>query len=609
MKGLKFPPLQPMRFVPVEVALPARYHFHHFDSEWFQYSILYFQRMNQFRYPNNATYYALYQNNDIATVVYELDNTTFSSIQMQIMDCSGNLINVSPSWLKQSIRPGNTYDAGGTIPPVQLRYHQWEFPISEFLPNQSGKYFLMLTVTYLDTSKEQYVSEPMMIKKSHGKTILYEYTHDRNEFDVFFDMNPHMSLRVPGYLRYTGSEFDNESFTNEELGVETLSGKTSRQYTVNHNAISQYHIDKIARIMCCRKVLLDGKQFALPENVEFPVSASQYSPLNSLAFPVQESKPDKDGQFFSGSSLFLYQVSGSGGSYPYAISDLKIRQSPGPAFSIIDAPVEIMNHAAETAFIASLNSTAASRGLAGTYSIISGYVAYTNAVGENYSTDTARVYKTWMRLAITSSTGRMVMLIGTNGYAGMDTVASLHTIGGIGTSTVARYGEGDIVITTPSAANYYTYIYTDDLMRVLNLSSFINPVITEITGSCSNSLETFSLGYASLAFSLSPLIRAQDRLKTLIIGSCTFSGFDVSAFNILPTSTAWKQLNYIGFRRNNMSNANQDTLYNTFGLKVAIYSITVGTIDTRLQSPSSAPTGTSATARSLMTTGGWIILT
>lgn len=101
---------------------------------------------------------------------------------------------------------------------VSYKYYELTFDISN-LPE--GLYCIYQQATILAINWEYY-SEPIASRNAWPETILHEYWHDFNDYDVAFTTGVHFKFRVEAGVMDPNPERDRTSYMNQVKKVETL---------------------------------------------------------------------------------------------------------------------------------------------------------------------------------------------------------------------------------------------------------------------------------------------------------------------------------------------------------------------------------------------------
>lgn len=622
IKSADFPPIQPYRFLPVGEVLPSNYHTPQFDRDFFKNQLKDFQKRNKFgsKYGN---FYQLLQSDGIVTVIMNIPIASLGSgsYTMSFLSCKG--VKTTITGKDQYVdRSGNYYDAHGSIDALPLRYVQWKFKVSDIISTNTGAYYLLIDIVYADTSKGQFISEPINIQKDLKNTLLFQINNSINDYDIYFDLIPEFEFRIDAFYKYQKPVFDITSFRNQKKNLRQLYAAMYRLFTLtigNQDNVAPYIIDKLARMMCCDMISIDGIAFLLEQNPDFTIT--EYGPnypLVSCTIPIVEYSPEDAGNFLvgTGSSFRIYKLIGSGTDYPYAAEKMTIGKVVAghitTGYSIIGGVIkEFFSQSDETSFITYLNTTVVTLySQTGIYSIDSdGYLIYTNGSGENWVADTAIIYQPAF---IVSNTGTAIPLefdASIYGTGTTKTILSDYTSGPTLYKAPQVYTSGGGVSTVSylsTAVNHKTYIYTDNTMTAFYMNTTGSSHCTGLSGKLSSVFSILFLKDANFSFDLAIFNNCKDTISQIIIQNTTFTGFDTSIWGAYSgLSTNWTQLNYVDLINNNLSSADVDAFYNTFWNMNRFKPAIIGTL--RTQGSTGAPTSTSLTARNNLIAKGWTL--
>lgn len=619
-----FPIVQPQRFTRRGKIMPSKYHFPQFDDYTFFKSLLSFE--TEINYAQKTQY------DDIVTVYLEIPELDGSnSVVLQICDCDGNITTVGSDYFQSLLLPGNFYDNHGTITPEPLRIYQWVFKFSDVIASLgTSNYYFLVTVNWLGSSDPAdtyyYISEPNQVKESHPNTLLLEYSHSTNEHDIYFALSPRFCRRIDGTLLEYKPKADTISFRDQETDLRQLDSRSYREFALRagfYDGIPDYEIDKLRAICDLDITFYDGKRFVREEGAEIEVTGSEAYPLKEAKLLLCEYWSNDGGKFHNNNQVSLYELSGDSGVYPYAISRLSLGYTRtgslgsstfiGLDLLALTGIKEIFDPGIEDDFIDYLNDTVAPfYFLTGEFSDIDGILIYTNGDEENYVVYDSDVLKACIKIGASPALSA-TFTMSTQGISGIETIVSAYDGSGL-FLTPTRFTDpalSDIILVLPPE-DYFIYVYSNNKMTRFYVKNFANTPMTSFSGIASSMLEYIWLQWFTITdLDLSFLKPASLTMKSIKINQGAVENLTLTLWSTLPpipTVPNWAKLAYIDFSYNALDDAAQDDLFNTYYNNVGIIVSAHGPFATVSQTPSSAPTAASLTARNSLTSKGWAVV-
>jgi len=605
IKGLFFPSGQPLKFYLKTREVSDEFNSVPYDQYAMQIIAPSHLRRNRFR-GNNAAYYVLRQNSDYITVVHNVSNADGGTFSLRFIDKLGAETVVSPSsYLTNTTRAGNTYDANGTITPVQLKYSQWKFRISDVIGLSEGVYTLEVRIAYIDTTTEVYTCEPLWIKNAHPKTQRFQPDNELNEFGFFWDLNPIFQYRYPSYLKLVAPSFDNEYYTEQNQRQIMLSGRSTNVFDVKiMNGIPDYEVDKLRFINTCDSFLIDTRRYIKDDKSEFNLAEIPNTPLYTLTYQVKEYFPDDVGSFLRSVGVFIMPL----GNFPYTVSRFKLIGDAGlptPNPDMLDgADIEILNQTDEDALLARFDLNIIANSMTGTFITEGNNLYYENGTGEDYVIDEFIQQKRCVIFEFANSPSDENQLVDVTQTG--DSVVSLRrkSTGEVMIAATIQVGTFSTLfgVPAPDYDDYVLRIYSDDTMTILSVSN-AGKTITNIYGTTSNTLvEYYVSGGVVPVFSTDVVALAK---QTLTVHSSN----DMGHTSIAPEA-------FVGFElfasssiaENDLTDAGQDAYFIAYHDRIFIpYSLTGGSLSTVSQTTGSLPTALSSTQRTAMMADGYTI--
>lgn len=258
---VEIPFLNPIRFVPVSPNVKS------FDSHWFSEQIK--------SYEQEVDYPQKWQKSD---TIYLQINSNFAPIQMDMVKCSGELITTFPALAKPT----------GIVNPQLTTYE-----ISAALgTHEEGRYYFVLKVGSGPTL-EQFVSEPQEIAELVENSILFQYKHEVNDYDVIFKTGIHFGFRCEAVIERFQPGFKSVAYVDQIQNLTQLSADTFRQYKLvigDGAGVPDWVADKVNEIMRCSEVLLNGYQYVRLENSALEANRADLYPMAGWTMDIREAK-------------------------------------------------------------------------------------------------------------------------------------------------------------------------------------------------------------------------------------------------------------------------------------------------------------------------------
>lgn len=619
MIGIEVPHLNSERFVKVGETQSSIYHSYPFDKIWFQYGIPEYQTYNRFMDPADTQYFSKKENGDYVGIQFAFDAATWVSFSLKMLSCDGTETTVSPSlYLTQFTITGDLAPDG-----AQLRRAQYNFKIADVIGTATGKYYFLITMTFTDTTTQQYISEPVLVADYHPNTVLIAYSHSVNAYDVIFSNKaPKFNIRIDAELDYETNKIERTVFRNQKAALRGLYARDWRLFKFTagfYEGIAPYHADKLIKIFKCDTINIENQFYIAEDEAEFDVQKMDPNyPLLTLSTLLAESNPQDSNMMYEPESIFIFD-SGEISGYPYAVTVLGLFD--GSYFNYLyDYPNEIRevhDTAAELALIAELNVKAVADGKSGTWQIISDKIFFVPGALDNVTSATR--YRLTKALEVSYTTGTLkTMLVKFDQPSGGLTVLSAWNgaVSSVVIDAAAYTGTSEnVLIVVPTAATHKIFVYTDDLMTSLRVEPSgtfaTDRLITGFAGEVSIALTAFATrGGVISNFSFMFLYEASKVFQALRVEYYDTDTINTSDFTVLDTGD-WKYFYSFVFENNSLDTAAQDAVFNDYATHI-LYTyfglFGTGLLSTRFQSPSAAPSGASSLARTNLTATGYTVL-
>lgn len=609
MAIVEIPLLNSENFYPVGVDLLPGYHTRHFLTDWWQNTLYYFQKFNKF-YDNNCPQYFVLKQFDQRVCIQIDVPETYIGINLVYVDSDGEIQGLT------SVAASTMTVAGDEYNGIQMKRYQFDFLVGDTFSTEQ-KVFWLLDVYDETGATKKYVSEPVWVKEDHEDTILIEYRHSKNDYDVIWvELNASFSVRLKANLTFINNKIERTVHRVQTAKLRQLWARNWRLYKLElgfpTDGVNDVDIDKLANILKCDEIYYDGKRLILAEGAEIEVAefGSRY-PLRVATIDLEEYDQKNSSVFESGGEVYIMQL-GAVVGFPYLITSLSLSGvgSPGSPFpdfmlSYISElfSAEILDGTAETAMIAQLNSDAAAFGMAGTFHIVSDVLYYTRGTGETYvrSGFSQLIKPLRIDYATTPTDTTQTITVNQLGLTVMSTRRLSDDL-----EMLARYqytGNFTEVLDIPAPAydDYYMNIYCDNQqssISILNVGNTINA----LSGQVSIGLQFATIiGGAIGAFEDTIFRSAASSIVRYELPDMGISSIDSGVFTIVNPND-WKQLNEWNFDGNDLNEAYLDGLYNNYYSDVAsvylgAFGGGAGTLSVFSQSTLDSPGAGSLTSR------------
>lgn len=585
--------------------LPNKYHNWHFDDAPYCKQT----RPNQIKVP----FAEKAQKTDpfMLFLAYSLGAT----VTVSIYNVDGTLVEV----LAPQATVGYIYsyiDDDGTEYPAWPDYYAWYFD-----GYTDGHYFVVAHVVYPDDSEEYYSSEPIWVRTTHKNTVYLRWSNEVDAFNIMFrSMGLYFGMRLDSDFMSFEPASDDVVFSDVDDNVRSLYSNPYRVFKLQIGGIRgvpEYVIDKINRALSCTNFTVDDKRYLKQDGSNLEVQKWENRPLQFATIALREYYNDAAGTYINTAPAKLFT---RGATFPYFITNwnMKDRKSGnqiwGGLFEFIEATG--VDYVDEEYYKDFYNDVIVPmQDLKGEFQWDGDDFVYVSGVGESFYTDMeARVLTIYWEATV--SVTNATVPFGYN-YSGKDIQVAVW---GDGSSTLVTE-PGHNSFGNPIMANiYHQYattgdktlrIYTSDKTTVFETRAQVN-MITAINDSTfvAKTMQRFTISGHDLdgePFSMAPLSRAKDELRLLDVSYSNISGLvaDWATDYIVGTVKPWKLLRYFYLNNNVLDAAAVDAVCNE--LVISDYGYNGGSGQLRLQSqtPLTAPTGASATARANLTAKFW----
>ncbi len=166
-----------------------------------------------------------------------------------------------------------------------LRVYEASIPLLSY---QTGRYYFTV-----DFGSVQLDSEVIDLQVSHPVTLLFEYFHDQNLPPLLFETGIKFQQRVYGGLREYQPGAERKVFIDQPQNATQLSSYTNETWALligRAEGVPNYVIQRVNELFRCSTVLIDGKQFTLPEGANWQATRSDFYSLTGWRTDVRVAK-------------------------------------------------------------------------------------------------------------------------------------------------------------------------------------------------------------------------------------------------------------------------------------------------------------------------------
>lgn len=597
--------------------LVDKYHTAPFMSIAWQQALKYYEKFNKFADYLQPQYFALKELKDRVTIQIAVPDDGFNGAFLYFERCNGTRI-PGPLYPDVRIIPGDVNAQG-----QQMRRITWSFFIDDYVTTP-GHYCWYLRVNYLDGSFEELAGLPMDIQHKHENTVLIEYTHRTNDFDVWFE-GIVFSYRINANNTYFQDKLERLTFRNQKANLRLLYARNWAIWNFEigfpGEGINSWDQKKIYNIFKCDETYIDGVRFLMEEEAEFDlVDYGNRYPLKKMKVQLVEYNQSDSLTVGSAGTITVMRLGVDG--YPFLIDGLSLfgAGSPGDPFpnfmashAATNFQVEILNSAEEDAFFAQLEADRSGPfRMSGAFIRSGGILYYRRGEGENYVVATASKMTTCHEIYYETTPG--ATSIGLQVFQTGKTSVTVRVDAGnvpyLPPDQYVGYFVTTYNIPGPAYNGYRMRIYCNNLMTTLNVTG-AGTNVKSLAGKVSPILNRYSLTNADLGVQgIGFLLNAKLELQYLFLENAGITEVNNADFSPTGDAGRWRKLKYIYLRNNKLTAVKQDKFYVDYYRIGSVYSSSApppGTLDTRFQTPASAPTGTSSAYRSLYAVWGFTI--
>lgn len=542
---VQVPSLNNIQFVPLNEVLPERYHYYQMDKAWYAEQILYYQKQVTYRQPVQQT--------DIQTI--QLHRTFNNGVDLYVYDCNGEQV------YYKALLDINKAVAGHEDDGEQLYTNQWDFRFEDLaLPD--GVYWVLLNSKFYDgiTVVEQidYISEPIIVKEDHSRTVYLEYYYNKNIQDIFFQpptwKTPKFGFRCEGQIEDFEPDSQDVAFKEQNYDQRQIASTPWRKRILSlggdgegMKGIPAYMIDKANQILSCDAVFIEGRRYVKDEGAKWSiehVGGSKNYPLYHAEITVREYDP-KDAITTRRNTFEVVPIP----DYPFWYREIYIMNAA--TLIQVASHVKIENDSDRDDLIDALNGY----GLLGDFSVGSGYIVYANAETENFKASSLSItLSERLELEVTSTAAAQNFKLSLRNGAGLIEFSETDYIdhgGAFSSTTIQTYTH-----TLGDADTYTVYLWHNDLINYVqtNGAQYTSKITDIPSGDLPERCEVFSFsrcdfgGLGATGIDLSFVARAKVYIKEIGIWESKLDALDGTVFlanKKLPTNSNWNNLTHL----------------------------------------------------------------
>lgn len=258
-------------------ALDPSFNFQGIDDDF------YFKNLKYFEY--KAPFAQQFQQSDTIRIQWLSEYSTLAQYQYaRFLDERGNLFSAKTVTV---VKETGTYSS--EIDGVLLTGLTLYTVTIKLFDMPEGKYFLQCRF-YDGINYYPVIHEPVHIKQIHENTVRIDFYNSYNDQSVIYPTSAYIpQIRVDGFVKILPPEAEFETYTDQPLDKELVSGIASRTYELFLNNIPDYLADKINRIMLCDVVYIDGFKYTREQGAKLEqISGDDKSALSNYKLKLGE---------------------------------------------------------------------------------------------------------------------------------------------------------------------------------------------------------------------------------------------------------------------------------------------------------------------------------
>lgn len=540
-------PLCPIPFYELGSPVSTDFSVPNFKSEPFATSLEHWmQRRKSF-------YFQKWQMDDSVCIQFGLPAQGPTSVTVSIVTCGGQLL--STVVLDQIFTAVGNLNNGS---PVTIYQYKWRYGNLTYngQPLPAGRYLVQIRVDYGDLIK-YYISEPQQIGQYMPDTIPIDYSHDLNEYNTFFSLNPNFRVRVEGQILFTNLKYRDVTYTEQANETDLLDSETADMYELTIGAKGRYDSNPgvpkwmlylVGKIFMLRFTAVKGRLYVRQNGEELEVNSRYPTDLHIATLALEAKEPEL--MLTLGiADLYITDIPAT---YPYALSPLSISNGVNVVNLAGGVPREVTNLAGITLIMTQLNSTL---GLSGQFFIESGALYYRNGPLERYTVAGGETFAKSMLFGIQTIIGQQFSY----SYNGGAHISSWNGSDARLKISTAFLPAGSLL---PDIKTNLPQNTSNNTLRIYHKDNLNRLVFTFPTTAASlNSLPSaYSAGlthltiqgqFALTQFSLPSLNSIADSIKELRINSNGITTLTGTGWSTPPVKK-FANLSYVDFRGNDL---------------------------------------------------------
>lgn len=286
-KSRRIPPLNPLRFTPINYAPPAGINTYPFDKGFFN------QQIRQF-FQDKATYYQQVAGTDDIGIY--VDSICTGGINVSLIDNNGTEVHDFGGMYPEFVVPANI------DPDFGLSYTTFTKVINlEAASIPDGRYHVLLEYLYggsIGHADNIYdVSECIdYCEDGWDDTILFEYRHSINKYDVLFENSYGESvfpfyLRVEGVLMWPEPASHDTAFEDQGFVMRNLDSEPYNIYELiigGNGAVPAWVIDKVNRILSCNNVKVEDMRVTKDNGANWTMVKAEGFPKMAASIKLRQ---------------------------------------------------------------------------------------------------------------------------------------------------------------------------------------------------------------------------------------------------------------------------------------------------------------------------------
>jgi hypothetical protein len=260
--------LNPLKFNQQGYVNPLPYNWKHMEDWSYQATILDFQERAKYLHP--------FQKNDILFLQF-LAN--FQPHQVEVHRCDGVVIDTFQM----------NYQAS-SIESSGLRVYKADVALSSY-PEGVYKVVVKSGAPVISIIESEWFS----VAELQPDTVLLEYTHNRNHYDIAFETGIQFRFRIPGGLSEYTPGNNRVVYIDQPNNIVQLSGKafaTQKLYIGGPLGVPDWVAEKVNAILLCSSITIDGKPYVAVEGAKLDATREPGYPMAGWNVEVRRTKSE-----------------------------------------------------------------------------------------------------------------------------------------------------------------------------------------------------------------------------------------------------------------------------------------------------------------------------